>query len=644
MTTIQSRLTDLEDEDKVPRWWSKHQESTESRLTSLESRMNTTQTYLEQILQAVLKQGGDSSPDTAAKTTGPHQPQTAKTGQAPTVITISDDKERYSYKPEGPGLLASKPLHTPPPPLKLKMKMDESIKDEPLFQNLGNSSTHSGTTHTNTFRPKIELQMFDGANPRGWVKRCQKYFSLLNIPEEQKMDIAAMHLEGKAETWFDGYILQKHRINWPEFAADLCHRFCDRTYTDVIEEFNKLIQKTSVEDYQERFEELKPFMIQQNPHLEETYFVSSFLSGLKEELRHRVKIHQPQSLNEAYRQAKLHELSLEIESKKFRPKPYSFTNPQMTTKPVHQSSPAQQKPTTTNTNQTANRQTLLEYRRANNLCYKCGERFAPGHQYKNRQLNSMEDMEQTETKEGTTDNEEDSYQLDKPMEEELEISINALTGNVGHSTLRLLGTIKGRHLSILVDSGSTHSFINPGWAKEGVEILSTTPLVITVANGEKLYSEAKAKQLLWKMQGHQFQHDFRVLTMGGSDMVLGVDWMKKYSPVSMDFNNMTLSFYKDTELIILKGGNPSSTIQCISGNRFQKLAEKEMDLIGEMYLLTTESIESAVHPKVQQILQKYETVFQEPTSMPPTREHDHAIILKEGTQPVNLRPYRFPHH
>ncbi|KAL4272664.1 hypothetical protein GQ457_13G022100 [Hibiscus cannabinus] len=366
--------------------------------------MNTTQTYLEQILQAVLKQGGDSTPETAAKTpTGTHQPQTAKTGQVPTVITILDDKERYSYKPEGPGLLASKPLHTPPPPLKLKMKMDESVKDEPLFQN-------------------------------------------------------------------------------------------------------------------------------------------------------------------------------------------------------------------------------------------------QGHQCKNRQLNSMEDMEQTEPKEGNTDNEEDSYQLDKPIEEELEISINALTGNVGHSTPRLLGAIKGRHLSILVDSGSTHSFINPGWAKEGVEILSTTPLVITVANGEKLYSEAKAKQLQWKMQDHQFQHDFRVLTMGGSDMVLGVDWMKKYSPVSMDFNNMTLSFYKDTELIILKGGNPSSTIQCISGNKFQKLAEKEMDLLGEIYLLTTESTESEVHPEVQQILQKYESVFREPTSMPPERDHDHAITLKEGTQPINLRPYRFPHH
>ncbi|KAL4289531.1 hypothetical protein GQ457_14G023340 [Hibiscus cannabinus] len=486
LTTIQQRLTDLEDEEKVPKWWSKHQDSSVARITTLETRMNTTQSYLEQILQAVRQQGGDSSPDSATKTPAvTTQGHTGKTGQTPTVVTILDDNERFSYKPREPGLLAAKPVHTTMPPLKLKAKMDDILKEEPLSHHANTSAAQIGNTHINSFRPKIELQMFDGMNPRGWIKKCQKYFTLLEIPEERKMDLATMHLEGKAETWFDGYILQKHRISWHEFAADLCHRFCDRTYADVIEEFNKLVQKSTVEDYQERFEELKPYMIQQNPYLEETYFVSSFLSGLKEELRHRVKVHQPQSLNEAYMQAKLHELSMEIESKKFRTIPYTFSNPTFSQKPTPPTQPTQQKPANPNTTQTNTKQTLMEYRRTHNLCFKCG------------------------------------------------------------------------------------------WAKEGVEVISTTPLIITVANGEKLYSTAKAKQLHWKMQGYQFQHDFRVLSMGGSDMVLGVDWMKKYSPVSMDFNEMTLSFYRDSELISLKGGAATGTIQLISGAKLQKLAEKD---------------------------------------------------------------------
>ncbi|GMJ08301.1 hypothetical protein HRI_004499300 [Hibiscus trionum] len=56
-------------------------------------------------------------------------------------------------------------------------------------------------------------------------------------------------------------------------------------------------------------------MIQQNASLDENYFVSSFVSGLKEELKHRVKPHRPRTVDEAYRLAKLNELALEYDAK-----------------------------------------------------------------------------------------------------------------------------------------------------------------------------------------------------------------------------------------------------------------------------------------------------------------------------------------
>ena len=79
------------------------------------------------------------------------------------------------------------------------------------------------------------------------------------------MELATMYLVGKAEIWFDGYIMQKRDITWQEFTVDLCQRFCDKTYADVIEEFNKLCQNTAVDDYQEKFEELRPYMLQYSP-------------------------------------------------------------------------------------------------------------------------------------------------------------------------------------------------------------------------------------------------------------------------------------------------------------------------------------------------------------------------------------------
>jgi len=63
--------------------------------------------------------------------------------------------------------------------------------------------------------------------------------------------------------------------------------------TDVVEEFNKLRQGGSVQAYQQRFEELKALMLISNPTFSKEYFVSSFISGLNEEIRPTVKMFQP---------------------------------------------------------------------------------------------------------------------------------------------------------------------------------------------------------------------------------------------------------------------------------------------------------------------------------------------------------------
>ncbi|GMI90521.1 hypothetical protein HRI_002721400 [Hibiscus trionum] len=632
MSSIQTQLTTIQDKLK-------DMETTNQRVSKLKTRMDTTQDYLEQILHAVKTKAGEATPESSIKMQPDAAKQPGNTSKASPLITILDDKERYSIKLDEPGILAGKPGSIPVMQQRLKMKIGETVKEE--NQTDATNNIHQGYHNRgSTFKPKLELHMFNGTNPRGWIKRCQKYFTLLDIPGEQRIDLATMHLEGKAETWFDSYILQKHRISWHEFTANLCHRFSDREYMDVIDEFNKLIQKGTVEEYQDKFEELKPYIIQQNPYQEESYFVSSFLSGLKEELRHRVKTGRPTSLAEAYRLARLHELALEVETKRLRPKTYSYTNQN----PTQKSWPQPISSTPKITPQNTTKQTLLDYRRAHNLCFKCGDKFIPGHQCTTKQLHSMEEEDLVEVTEEEELCKETEGTGEGIVEEELEISMNALTGSVGHNTLRIQGTIKGRPMSILVDNGSTHSFLTPGWAKEGIEVVPTNPLVIIVANGEKLYSNAQSKQLRWKMQGHQFEHDFRVLSMGGSDMVLGVDWMRRYSPIIMDFKLMTLSFQRNEELITLKGGFKPAKLQFISGEKFQKISKKESELTGEIYLLSSDTRELTVRPELIEILAKFEDVFSEPTGMPPSRFHDHAITLKEGSQPVNLRPYRFPHN
>ena len=94
-------------------------------------------------------------------------------------------------------------------------------------------------------------------------------------------------------------------MRWIDFAEEFCIRFGERNMVDIVEEFNKLKQEGSVTDYQERFEELGVLMWNMQPTLTDKYFVPSFISGLKDELRSMVKMMMPTIVRQVAKKARL---------------------------------------------------------------------------------------------------------------------------------------------------------------------------------------------------------------------------------------------------------------------------------------------------------------------------------------------------
>lgn len=48
--------------------------------------------------------------------------------------------------------------------------------------------------------------------------------------------------------------------------------------------------------------------------------------------------------------------------------------------------------------------------------------------------------------------------------------------------------------------------------------------------------------------------------------------------------------------------------------------------------------------QMEDLLHLYKDVFDEPKQLPPFQTHDYRIPLLEGTQPIFMKPYRYPHY
>ncbi|KAI3959640.1 hypothetical protein MKX01_018139 [Papaver californicum] len=136
------------------------------------------------------------------------------------------------------------------------------------------------------------------------------------------------------------------------------------------------------------------------------------------------------------------------------------------------------------------------------------------------------------------------------VETTMEISLDALTGNVTEDTIRILGTIKKTDVSILIDTGSTHNFLGSEVAARiSCNVTPTVNLLVTTANGDRTRSSGIFSNLKWTMQGHCFAGNLRLLPLGRCDMVLGDDWLCKLGDIIFNLEKLYKHVKPITEFI-----------------------------------------------------------------------------------------------
>ncbi|KAF7815213.1 retrotransposon gag domain, Retroviral aspartyl protease [Senna tora] len=358
---------------------------------------------------------------------------------------------------------------------------------------------------------KMEFPKFEGGDPREWVLKAEKYFRYYQTPDDLKVDIAVMYLEGDALDLFTWLNSEKTMLYWEELVKALQDNYGPAEFQNPDEYLCLVKQVSTVQEYRKEFTR-KAARVHNWP---EHCLLGVFLIGLKEELRSDVRIQKPRTMYKAL------SLALEYEAKIGPSKPnkesYFASTKKNPNAPWFSKERSSLPPSTagsSSTNQNSNSMRSWESerqaRRDKGLCFRCGDRFAPRHRCK-ASLTLLEANNEEQT----------NVEYKDPV-------------------------IAGEETSSDLAEISLHTIL--AWAN--------------------------TKCQPSRLKGLKLVQDSYPFAIGGPDMVLGIKWLASLNTVQANWNDMFMIFEWNGKKYKLQGVQHTQS-NSVSLQTFQHLANTE---------------------------------------------------------------------
>ncbi|KAK1427793.1 hypothetical protein QVD17_16488 [Tagetes erecta] len=500
-------------------------------------------------------------------------------------------------------------------------EIDKAIKEHELSLLRLESVAEKNSTDMAIMKEQLtsEMTSLQSQNPlirMKKIQRCEHFFAIDETPDRLKVRYASVSVEGRAVQWHNNYI--KSSGGYLNQIGDL------ETYND---DFDMLLSKVDIT---------------------EEHAISLYIEGLKPEIKCYVRLFKPMLLREAHSLARLQNnanltMFARAPTQVYRPtnRPYfspaigsTSRLPLLPAPPIKANPINSFKPTTTRCLTSKE----FDNKRARGECFWCSDKYTPGHKCTgNKQLYLFEVGEDGDEMIHADPNEEcysDTVQEQEPL-----ISLHAITGIPSFSTMKVVGAIGTKALQILIDSGSTHNFVDDKLAnKLNCTLLPINDIPVTVADGNKLSCVQVCKDFQWIMQGSWFKADMLVIPLSNYDVVLGIQWLQTLNDIVWNFKSLTMKFTLEDQPFELKGMVKQGVSLC-SVTKLNSMLQTDQVVQAQLFCLQTDSQTSFQHePKVindqnktdlAELLATFQDVFEVPVGLPPSRKCDHKIKLKD---------------
>lgn len=385
---------------------------------------------------------------------------------------------------------------------------------------------------------KLEMPVFSGENPFGWIAQVERYFRIGQFHGLERLQMVSLSLAGHVLNWFNGEMEHDPFTDWHQFKRRLVSRFRQRIEDEPGKRLFSIRQTGTIAEYVNEFGKLRSIVT----GVDEQNLVHVFFNGLKPEMQEVIKMKEPKGRLTEHIAAVIGmegsafctSISLAVQSK-------GGTSRGSTTQSAQGFSSASQsgfkgghssghvtggsfRPRLKYTS------SELDAIRRDNICFKCRGPYSKTHVCPKKELHILTVINGYEVEildEGTMSNEQ-AWGLGDDTER-MELSLNAFLGIDTPTTTKLMGVLGNTSVVVLIDSGATHNFLAPRVVQAAkLPFSNDRCFQVLLGTWVTVESMGVCQAVTFSLQDIFFTSDFVSLELSKVDVVLGIQWLRTF--------------------------------------------------------------------------------------------------------------------
>jgi hypothetical protein len=145
----------------------------------------------------------------------------------------------------------------------------------------------------------------------------------------------------------------------------------------------------------------------------------------------------------------------------------------------------------------------------------------------------------------TTETTEEETTCHDSMAEE-KSTLASISGVPKYNTFRMRGVLQGQKVSIWIDGGASHNFIDSTLLRRRrIPTIEFEGFKVEVTGGSTMSCDRYIPGMKLTLGRHELVHDVYVMDLPDTNIILGVQWLSTFRPITCNYKTMEMSFIEE---------------------------------------------------------------------------------------------------